>query len=93
MREETGLELEPGSVRFAAVTNDVFADEAKHYITIFMQARVCSNAAQLQEPDPCEGWAWYAWTALPSPLFLPIRNLIATGYEPPSELAPRHVDE
>ena len=87
--EETALALEPGSISFAAATNDVFADEAKHYITIFMQARAGSSAAQLKEPDKCEGWAWYSWSDLPRPLFLPIRNLLASGYAPPLELASR----
>jgi 8-oxo-dGTP diphosphatase len=80
VREETGLELH--SIRVAAVTNDVFAEEGKHYITIFMQARARSNDAELREPDKCDGWAWFAWSELPSPLFLPIRNLLASGYVP-----------
>ena len=33
-REETGLEIH--TVRFVALTNDVFAAEEKHYITIWM---------------------------------------------------------
>jgi 8-oxo-dGTP diphosphatase len=80
VREETGLELE--TVEFAAVTNDVFAEEGKHYITLFMQGQARSNAAELREPDKCEGWAWFAWSDLPSPLFLPICNLLASGYAP-----------
>lgn len=78
--EETGLELaEP---RFAAVTNDVFVDEGKHYVTVFMSAPALSNDARRLEPDKCERWAWFAWAGLPNPLFLPIQNLLATGYAP-----------
>jgi 8-oxo-dGTP diphosphatase len=80
VREETGLELD--AVGFAGVTNDLFADEGKHNVTIFMQARARSGAPELKEPDKCAGWAWYAWSELPSPLFLPIRNLLAGGYSP-----------
>jgi len=80
VHEETGLELE--ALEFAAVTNDVFADEGKHYVTIFMQAQAGSSEVELKEPDKCEGWAWFAWSALPSPLFLPIRDLLASGYTP-----------
>jgi 8-oxo-dGTP diphosphatase len=80
VHEETGLDVH--SLDFAAVTNDVFADEGKHYVTIFMQAQAHSNAAELREPDKCEGWAWFAWSDLPSPLFLPIRDLLASGYTP-----------
>ncbi len=78
--EETGLELD--EPRFAAVTNDVFVDEGKHYVTVFMSAAALSNDARRLEPDKCERWAWFAWAALPNPLFLPIRNLLATGYAP-----------
>jgi len=85
VREETGLEL--AAISFAAVTNDVFSEEGKHYITLFMQGHARSNAAVLREPDKCEGWAWFDWSALPSPLFLPIRNLLVSGYAPP--LPPR----
>lgn len=81
VREETGLELH--ALGFAGVTNDVFTEAGKHYVTIFMQAQATSNAAQRREPEKCEGWAWFAWTALPEPLFLPILNLRATGYVPP----------
>jgi 8-oxo-dGTP diphosphatase len=80
VREETGLELD--SLGFAAVTNDVFVDEGKHYITVFMQGQARSSAAERREPDKCEGWQWFDWSDLPSPLFLPIRNLRASGYTP-----------
>lgn len=80
VREETGLEL--SSLGFVAVTNDVFIEAGKHYVTIFMHAQARSNAAELREPDKCEGWAWFDWSNLPSSLFLPIRNLQATGYTP-----------
>lgn len=85
VREETGLELH--ALSFAAVTNDVFSEAGKHYVTIFMQAQAVSNVAELREPDKCDGWSWFAWSALPEPLFLPIRNLRAGGYVPP--LPPR----
>lgn len=80
VREETGLEL--AAISFAAVTNDVFTEAGKHYITIFMHAQACSGAAERREPDKCEGWAWFAWSDLPQPLFLPIRNLLLSGYTP-----------
>lgn len=77
--EETGLAIaEP---RLAGVTNDVF-DAHRHYVTLFIEARAGAADAQRLEPDKCEGWGWFAWTALPSPLFLPIVNLLASGYTP-----------
>lgn len=41
-REETGLEIKP--IKIFANTNDVFAEEDKHYVTIFV-------LAVLEDPD------------------------------------------
>jgi 8-oxo-dGTP diphosphatase len=76
--EETGLHLQ--SPRFAAVTNDLFTAEGKHYVTIFMTGTAASTDARVMEPDKCLGWRWFDWTALPTPLFLPIQNLLQQGY-------------
>jgi 8-oxo-dGTP diphosphatase len=79
-REETGLVVE--GLRFASVTNDVFADEARHYVTVFVQGVSQSADARRCEPDKCEQWAWFEWSALPSPLFLPIQHLVESGFSP-----------
>lgn len=34
--EETGLVVEPSFLRFLTCTNDIMADEGKHYVTVFM---------------------------------------------------------
>ena len=80
--EETGIEL--GSVRFASYTDDLFQEEGKHYVTMFLLAEWCSGEPQTLEPEKCEGWQWFGWDDLPTPLFLPIRNLLNTGYVPNS---------
>lgn len=36
--EETGLEI--GDVRFVTATNDAFVGEGKHYVTVFVVARI-----------------------------------------------------
>jgi len=33
-----------------------------------------------KEPDKCVELAWFAWDALPAPLFMPITNLINSGF-------------
>lgn len=80
--EETGLKIE--NVRFAAVTNDIFEREDKHYITIFMMADYQSGEVRLMEPHKCEKWEWFPWedSELPSNLFLPLQNLKKSGYNP-----------
>jgi 8-oxo-dGTP diphosphatase len=76
--EETGLSLQ--GVRPGPYTNDVFSS-AKHYVTLFVLAEA-SGEPQLLEPEKCETWEWFPWNALPRPLFLPIENLLQTGYDP-----------
>lgn len=68
-REETGCEIE--SVRFAAVTNDIFADENKHYVTLWMASDWLANEPTITEPEKCIGQAWVDFDSLPEPLFLP----------------------
>jgi len=77
VREETGLEIE--NVRRGTFTNDLFAAEGKHYVTLFMLADCPQGTPLRREPEKCETWDWFAEGALPRPLFLPLRNLLASG--------------
>lgn len=78
--EETGLAI--SGVRHAGFTNDVFADEKKHYVTLFVTADAAGGDPQLLEPHKCERWEWRAWDELPTPLFLPLQHLVDSGYRP-----------
>jgi 8-oxo-dGTP diphosphatase len=79
--EETGVEIE--APRFVAITNDVFEDIGKHYITIWMQAAHLSGEAHIAAEYEIAEVGWFAWDALPSPLFLPLENLLS-GRSTPS---------
>jgi 8-oxo-dGTP diphosphatase len=88
LEEETGL-IENENYRFMdknsiRTTNDVFHDENKHYITLFLRARYFNGEPKNMEPEKCEGWRWYNWNQVKEfdNLFLPIRNLIAQNYDP-----------
>ena len=75
VQEETGLDVE--EVNFLTATNDVMLHEkngeerGKHYVTIFMTARVKFSSeiteregmpeAKLLEPNKCAGWEWVSW--------------------------------
>lgn len=78
--EEVGVEV--GNIRFGAITNDIFENEQKHYITICMLADYISGDVKVLEPDKLEEWGWYTWDNLPSPLFLPAINLLKAGFDP-----------
>lgn len=76
--EETGLELT--NLRIGPYTNDVFAVEGRHYITLFLIADCAGGTLEVREPDKCARWAWFSWHTLPHPLFLPIENLVRQGF-------------
>ena len=78
--EETGLAVE--TITAAPYTSTVFADEGKHYITLFVSTRSATGAPQLCEPDKCSQWQWFNWSQLPTPLFAPLANLLAGGFIP-----------
>ncbi len=78
--EETGLKLR--NLRLGPYTNDIFAAEGRHYVTLFVLAGCEEGAPEVKEPEKCEQWRWCRWGAMPTPLFLPIRNLLRQGYVP-----------
>jgi len=80
VREETGLEL--NEFEAAPYTNDVFASEQKHYVTLFVVSASQEGKPAILEPDKCLGWHWFPWSKLPSPLFRPLQTLVGTGYVP-----------
>lgn len=79
-REETGLDLT--NLRLGPYTNDIFAAEGRHYITLFVLADYTGGKPRVREPDKCACWAWFPWDVLPEPLFLPVVNLLRLGYRP-----------
>lgn len=72
--EETSCKV--ANVRFVAVTNDIFQKENKHYLTIFMAADYKSGTPRPNLKESTE-IGWFDMKKLPSPLFVPIQNLIA----------------
>ncbi len=79
--EETGLEAV--MTGYGPYTNDVFVDEGKHYVTLFVLASAPSGSPRLMEPEKCAEWGWYEWDSLPTPRFLSIDHLLELGYRPP----------
>lgn len=65
--EETGCEID--NIRFAAVTNDIFENEGKHYITWWTMSDWKANEPRITEPDKCLEQRWVDFDSLPDPLF------------------------
>jgi len=80
VKEEVGLDV--FDVRFRCVTNDVFEEAGKHYITVWMDAK-STGEPYLAAEEEAEEIGWYAWDALPHPLFLPMENLVRENSYPP----------
>lgn len=75
--EETGVEIT--NIRSLAVTNDIFKDEGKHYITIWMEADWLAKEPSIKEPDKLTDIKWATFHDLPKPLFEPCwKNLRQT---------------
>ncbi|ESQ28386.1 hypothetical protein EUTSA_v10019297mg [Eutrema salsugineum] len=86
LMEETGIEIEIEKMKLLTVTNNVFKEAPKpsHYVTVFMRATVvdASQTPRNLEPEKCEGWDWYDWLNLPTPLFWPLEKMVRSGFNP-----------
>jgi 8-oxo-dGTP diphosphatase len=63
-------------------SNDVFAQEGRHVLTVFVVARGAPGAPKNLVPDQYDGWAWFGWDLLPHPLSKPLQTLVAIGWRP-----------
>ncbi|CAF1852435.1 unnamed protein product [Brassica oleracea] len=85
--EETGLEIE--KMKLLTVTNNVFKEAPKpsHYVTVFMRATLVdpNQDPENMEPEKCEGWDWYDWLNLPTPLFWPLEKMVKSCFNPFSD--------
>lgn len=78
VKEETNLDIK--NVRFGAVTNDYFADEDKHYVTVWMLSDWDNGKEYITEPNKCTAQAWHDFEDLPDPLFLPWQQLLRSEF-------------
>jgi 8-oxo-dGTP diphosphatase len=78
--EETGLNV--SNPKFLAVTNDFFAVEEKHYISVFMTVIFPDNQTiNNKEPEKVDEWLWFKPNQLPIDLFMPLLQLVSNkGY-------------
>ena len=75
VEEETGLKVKKAD--FYCLTNDIFKQDGKHYISIFMKIDLPYNQSVCNiEPDKIEEWKWFSLNDLPDQLFVSFQNLI-----------------
>ncbi len=74
-KEETSVDIT--ALEFRGITNDVFDDEGRHYVTLWFQAEHLSGEPAVAAPYEMSEVGWFDWDALPAPLFKPLQNLLA----------------
>ena len=79
-KEEVGLDVV--EIHFRAVTNDLFEATGRHYVTIWMQGKSAGEPCIAAEKEVSD-IGWFAWDALPQPLFLPLENFVRKNSYPP----------
>jgi 8-oxo-dGTP diphosphatase len=73
VQEEVGIII--SNPQFLTATNDIFLEEEKHYVSIFMQASISNNQKVINmEPAKVSKWEWFDFDDLPKDLFLPLKN-------------------
>ncbi len=82
-KEETGITI--SDIKFRAVTNDIFEAEHEHYVTIWMEANYVSGKPRVRAAEEESEVGWFAWDALPEPLFLPFAHLVEGKTYPSAE--------
>lgn len=82
LREETGIARDPEHCfRKLTYTNDVFTSEDKHYVTLYVETDFNEDTPEpeVMEPNKCVEWRFFGTP--PSPLFLPIKNLLKDNFQ------------
>lgn len=83
--EETGLSVK--NFKQIHCTNDIFLEEKKHYLTLFMACNWLVGEPEIMEPDKCLEWRWFEWgNELPENLFIPVQNFLKLGIDPRQHL-------
>ena len=80
VKEETGVTI--SDLKIVGVTNDIFRKDEKHYVTIWVTSRLSKGNPRITEPDKFIELGWYDFKNLPTPLFLPWKQLLKSDFLP-----------
>ncbi len=72
--EEVGIKIK--NIKILGFTNDIFQDEGKHYLTIFVDSEIAEGTPTIKEPEKMKDLKWFPENKLPFPLFLPIKKFM-----------------
>jgi len=57
-------------------SNDIFEEEKKHFVTLFMIVTEFKGEPKVLEPDKCRMWKFFDFANLPKNLFMPLDNFL-----------------
>lgn len=72
--EETGVVIR--NPRFLGYTNDVFQEEGKHYVTMWVEAEYAYGEPTITSPRETAFVGWVNQKQLPTPRFIPFQNFL-----------------
>ncbi len=78
VKEETNLDIK--EIKYLGITNDIFEETNKHYITIFVTAKYEGDEIVNCEPHKCIEWKWTKLEEMPENKFLPLENLLKSEF-------------
>lgn len=67
---------------FVTYTNNLFTDGLHSVSLYFKTDCLNADAVDLGQNEHCNDWSWADWYDLPKHLFLPLKLLKKSGYEP-----------
>jgi len=77
LQEETGIDVSKYKPIELGYTNDIFEEEEKHYITLYVLYNVPKKLdAKLMEPNKCHEWNWFDINNIPESRFIPLSNYL-----------------
>lgn len=78
VHEETGMEI--SNIRIGGVTNDIFEQDGKHFITVWLVSDWESGEPAITEPEKCIEQRWVDFDSLPRPLFKPWEQMLTSDF-------------
>ena len=77
VREETGIEIEPGDLVFEGITNDIWPEDDRHSVTLWFETDRSRGEARLTQPDESDAVGWFPDSELPEPIYRSLENYLA----------------
>lgn len=72
--EETGIKIKEENLELVSLADDILPDA--HFVTIGLLGQKFEGEACVMEPDEITEWQWFGLGELPTPIFLPSKEVL-----------------